>query len=53
TNNNAVDSMIATHFGKDTKAIIQIRDEDFKETSSFIIGLSLRSFRTKNVRWGT
>ncbi|RJE23818.1 hypothetical protein PHISCL_03849 [Aspergillus sclerotialis] len=23
---------IATHFGKDAKAIVQIRDEDFKET---------------------
>ncbi|PLB34583.1 AAA domain-containing protein [Aspergillus candidus] len=32
TNNNAGDSMISTHFGKDAKAIIQIRDEDFKET---------------------
>ncbi|PLN80884.1 AAA domain-domain-containing protein [Aspergillus taichungensis] len=32
TNNNAGDSMVATHFGKNAKAIIQIRDEDYKET---------------------
>jgi hypothetical protein len=34
TNNNAGDGMIVTHFGKEAKAIIQIRDEDFEETES-------------------